>query len=877
MRVFRDETSLAVSPGLWPSIRTALDASRWFVLLASPEAARSHWVGEEITHWVSSKGTDHLLVVVTAGTWVWDRGSGDLSLVSTAVSRALRGVFPAEPNYLDMTWARRDSGLTLRNARFRDQVATLAAAIRDVPKEDIEGEDVRQQRRTRRIVWAVIAALTVLVLLASILAVGANIQRLQAIHERNVATSGQLISDSQLLGDADPVISRLLTIEAWRLNPSPAARYAMLAAAALPGIAVLTGHTARVSSVAFSPDGKTVASGSNDGTIRLWDTATHQQIGRPLTVPAHAVNSVAFSPDGKVLASGSNDGTIRLWNVATQQQIGRPITSRADKILSVVFSHDGKAVASGSISGTIRLWNVATHQPIGRPLSRHFGPINAREFSAVNSVAFSPDGKTLAAGGDFGGTRLWDVATHRPIGGSLTPAFVAISSVAFSPSGKILATSYARSVVLWDVATHRVISKLHTSTRIDAVTFSSDGTTLATGNSDGTVRLWDPATGQQLGSTLTGSALPVNAVAFSPDGKLLATGNDDHTVRLWNVAASRPIGGRPSTFIPAAISLDGKILATYRFTHQVQLWDLATGRPIGRPLTVPGEAVTSVAFSTDGRILATSSFHNVQLWDVATHRQIGGLHGTFPPVAFSPDGKTLATGPRGGSVQLWDLATHRLIGSLPIPKFEPVEAVAFSPDGKILATYGLTNHVLLWDEATRRQIGSLTANAEPVEAVAFSPDGKSLATGNADDTARLWDVATRRQIGSPLTGYTRPVAAVTFSPDGKTLATRSGYGAIRLWDVTTGQEIGGPLTNQPGSAKPMELGPQNQVDFGPDNPLQFSPDGKTLATGNPPRLWNVSYLVNPMQYLCASAGRPLTRAEWAQYLPPSLSYQRVCA
>lgn len=146
IRVFRDETSLAVSPGLWPSIRNALDASRWFVLLASPEAARSHWVSEEIKYWVSSKGTDHLLVVVTAGTWIWDNDSGELSPSSTAGIRALRGVFLAEPKYLDMTWARRDASLTLRNATFRDQIATLSAAIHQVPKEDIEGEDVRQQR-----------------------------------------------------------------------------------------------------------------------------------------------------------------------------------------------------------------------------------------------------------------------------------------------------------------------------------------------------------------------------------------------------------------------------------------------------------------------------------------------------------------------------------------------------------------------------------------------------------------------------------------------------------------------------------------------------------------------------------------------------------
>ena len=171
MEVFRDETSLPVSSGLWPSIRAALDASRWFVLLASPEAAVSDWVGEEITHWVASKGTDHLLVVVTSGTWVWNSGSGDLTPGSTAGNRALRGVFPAEPKYLDMTWARRDAGLTLRNARFRDQIATLAAAIREVPKEEIEGEDVRQQRRTRRIVRAVIAVLSVLVVLASMTSV----------------------------------------------------------------------------------------------------------------------------------------------------------------------------------------------------------------------------------------------------------------------------------------------------------------------------------------------------------------------------------------------------------------------------------------------------------------------------------------------------------------------------------------------------------------------------------------------------------------------------------------------------------------------------------------------------------------------------------
>ncbi len=340
MEVFRDETSLAVSPGLWPTIRAALDASRWLVLLASPEAAQSDWVGQEITHWVSSKGTDHLLVVVTDGSWVWDKASGDLSPVSTASSPALRGVFPAEPKYLDMTWAHRDAGLTLRNARFRDQIATLAAAIREAPKEDIEGEDVRQQRRTRRIVRAVIATLTVLFLLASVLGVLANIQRQEAIHqrqeaihERNVAISGQLSSESQLLGGAAPVISRLLSIAAWHLNrSSDAARYAMLTAAAMPAIRVLAEAPEPVHSVTFSPDGTTLAVGSGTpatatsggGVVRLWDVTTGRRTG-VLDAGSQPVLAVAFSHDGNILAGGSGDGSVWLWDVTTHQPVGRPL------------------------------------------------------------------------------------------------------------------------------------------------------------------------------------------------------------------------------------------------------------------------------------------------------------------------------------------------------------------------------------------------------------------------------------------------------------------------------------------------------------------------------------------------------------------------
>ena len=775
MEVFRDESNLAASPGLWPSIQKALDASRWLVLLASPQAARSDWVGEEITHWVSSKGTDHLLVVVTDGSWIWDKGSGDLSLASTASSPALRGVFPAEPKYLDMTWAQRDADLTLRNARFRDQIATLAAAIRDVPKEDIEGEDVRQQRRTRRITRAVIAALTMLLLVAAVLGFVANTQRNQAvhqrqeaIHERNVAISGQLSSESQLLGGGAPVISRLLSIVAWHLNRSSnAARYAMLTAAAMPAVRVLGENAEPVHSVAFSPDGTTLAVGSGrpgtatsgDGVVRLWEVATGRQSG-VLEAGSQPVLAVAFSHDGNIVAGGSRNGFVLLWDVTTHQPVGRPLRAGTGPVTSLAFSPRGSILAVGGTGGIVRLWDVTSRRPVGGPLTGVSG--------AVTSVAFSRDGKVLATGGKDGTARLWDVATHEPVGGPLTGHTGAVTSVAFSPDGK----------------------------------------TLATGSSDGTVRLWDVATGGLTGGPLTGHTGAVTSVAFSRDGKILATGSKDGTARLWDVATQQPIGGPltghagPVTSI--AFSPDGKTLATGSSDGTVRLWDVASHQRIGRALGIPQSPVTSVAFSPDGAILATASsktpahqsFYNptgpVWLWNVATQQPIGGaLPGTTGPVtsvAFRPDGKLLAAGTTAGDVWSWDTATRQLSGLGAIGlggAYGPVTSVAFRPHSKTLAVGSLDQTVRLWQMGPVQQLGGpFTDPTGPVTAVAFSPDGKTLATGSGDGTARLWDVATHQQIGESLTGQAGPVTSVAFSPGGTMLATGSDDHTVRLWNVS---------------------------------------------------------------------------------------------
>jgi WD40 repeat protein/transcriptional regulator with XRE-family HTH domain len=396
-------------------------------------------------------------------------------------------------------------------------------------KDFLHASDRSRRRRMRRR-RGLIAALTALVLgLAAATVVAVRAER-QVAHQLDVVTSGLLASQSQLIGDADPDLSKLLSVASWRLDPSSAARHAMLAAAARPGIAILTA-TANVNAVAFSPDGRTLAAGTGDGAVVLWDVATRQKTAE--LVGPDQVTSLAFSPDGKTVAGGSPDGTVWLWNAVTQSAIGSRLSNGHASVNSVAFSADGKTLASGSSDGSVRLWNVATHQPIGTPLG------NGRT-GGVNTVAFSPDGKTLAAGSNDGSVRLWGMATHRQRGGPLTGEGGQVNSVAFSPDGKTLAGGSADGTVwLWDAATHRPAGTPVINgggAPVSSVAFSPDGKTLAAGDADDTIRLWNVTTRQQIGGPFTGHGGSVTSVAFSPDGKTLASGSYDLTVRLWNTA-----------------------------------------------------------------------------------------------------------------------------------------------------------------------------------------------------------------------------------------------------------------------------------------------------------------------------------------------------
>ncbi len=573
-------------------------------------------------------------------------------------------------------------------------------------------------------------------------------------------------------------------------------------------LATLKGHTGTVSSVAFSSDGKTLATGSVDNTVKLWDVASRQELA---TLKGHTrvVQSVAFSSDDKTLATGSDDGTLKLWDVASRQQLAT-FKGHDDQVWEVAFSSDGKTLATGSYDGTVKLWDVVSRQELAT-LTGHD--------DQVWEVAFSRDGKVLATGSRDRTAKLWDVASRQELA-TLKGHTEAVSSITFSSDGKTLATgSYDETVKLWDMASRQELATLkgYTSS-VQSVAFSSDGKMLATGSGDGMVKLWDVASRQEL-AALKGPTSIVWSVAFSSDGKTLATGSDDETVKLWDVASRQELAtltGHREAVLSVAFSSDGKTLASGSGDKPVKLWDVVSRQELAT-LTGHTSTVWSVAFSSDGKTLATGSDDGtVKLWDVASRQELAtlkGHKGYVRSVAFSSDGKTLATSGQDQTVKLWDVASRQELATL-TGHTRVVESVAFSRDGKTLATGSRDQIVKLWDVASRQELATLKGHDDQVWEVAFSSDGKTLATGSGDNTVKLWDVASRQEL-TTLKGHTDAVLSVTFSSDGKTLATGSADNTVKLWDMASRQELA------------TLKGHTSEVWS-----VAFSSDGKTMATGS---------------------------------------------
>ncbi len=562
----------------------------------------------------------------------------------------------------------------------------------------------------------------------------------------------------------------------------------------------LRGHNDVVKKIDYSPDGKRVVTASEDKTAKVWDAVNGKEI---FTLRGHTngVNNIAFSPDGTRLVTVSNDKTAKVWDAFSGKEL-LTFSGHGKEVFGVAFSPDGRLVASGGNDNIVRVWDLDSGQELlTLPLER------VEKNTSIYDVSFSPDGTRITAVG-WGAINIniWNASTGEKLFSGEIGDSGYIYDIVFSKDGGLAATGgYDQKVRVWDTTTKQVIYTLagHTDS-ISAVSFSPDGKSLASSSFDGTVRVWDLTTPSEslfipFAHNSHEATIWFRTVSYSPDGTRILTNYTDTTARIWDAVSGKELKqlkvGKINN-IATAYSPDGKLIASINEDNTITIWDANTGKE-NITLARSKDTINKIVFSPSGAHLASANNDgSVVVWDIVSGRSLltlGDYSLTLDVaapayvVAYSPDGKRIATGNRTllAGVVIWDAITGEKLDTL---EFYDPSSIDYSSDGKLLAIGGMDGTVSIWDALNGTKLWTVKNEALTIWGTEFNPEGNLLATVSFDGTARMWDVTSGANL---LTLYADSDGAtsIAFSPDGKRIAVggKSGISIfyLQIKDVIT--------------------------------------------------------------------------------------------
>ncbi|WP_427157181.1 eIF2A-related protein [Aliinostoc sp. HNIBRCY26] len=589
------------------------------------------------------------------------------------------------------------------------------------------------------------------------------------------------------------------------------------------------GHQQQVNAIVFHPNGRILASASDDGTIKIWSTD-----GRLIEniITQSRLTAIAFSPNGKYLAVASADYSLKIYAFDTGClspnciKIIQNIPVHTNVITDIIFSPDSSMIATSSFDATIKLWRVD-----GKLINTWIA-----HNGWVNSITFSPDSKIIASGGEDKLLKLWRTDNGQLIQ-TLPGHTASITSVKFSHDGKYLVTgSRDQTIKLWNEQGKLIQTLIGHNNQVNHVDFSLDSQIIVSASADETIKLW--RLDGKLIKTISGHGEQVQDVKFSPNSQYIASASRDKTIRLWQVKPE--ITSALNNVQDLQFSPDGKIFVSAGWDGKVTIWRRKQIVNASQLTTFLAhrDIIQTVRISQNGKLLATASADKtIKIWDIQTQKLLQTLKGhqdRVTSISFSPDNQTIVSGSADKTIKIWQLSNGHLLRTI-TGHHDVVNTVNFSPDGQILATGSDDKTIKLWQVTDGKLLQNLQGHGLAIASVKFSPNGKILASASWDNTIKIWQIPDGKLIQT-LTGHTDGVTSISFTADSQILASGSADNTIKFWEITNGKL----LTTLSGNSEKV-------------NSVSLSPDGKLLVSGGENSgvtLWNLD-LDNLMQQGCS--------------------------